>query len=102
MDKKRIIVDYKNINPELMAILTDIYPNGYEDYEDDIITYKNAAGETVRAIPLETEDTKYLFKISSELRKRVEAFIDDMEDEEEENSNSDDSVPEVADDSDDE
>lgn len=99
MDKKRIIVDYKNINPELMAILTDIYPNGYDDYEDDIITYKNAAGETVKAIPLETDDTKYLFKISSELKNKVEAYIDDME--EEESEESDDSVPDVAEESDD-
>lgn len=81
MDKKRIIVDYKNINPELMEVLTDIYPNGYEDYEDDIITYQNSKGETVKAIPLETDDTKYLFKISSELKRKVEAFIDDMEEE---------------------
>lgn len=98
MDKKRIIVDYKNINPALLEILTDIYPNGYEDYEDDIITYQNAKGETVKAIPLETEDTKYLFKISSELKKRVEAYIDDNE--EDESTSSDDSteIPEESDD----
>ncbi len=88
MDKKRVIVDYKNINPALMEILTDIYPNGYEDYEDDIITYKNAAGETVRAIPLETDDTKYLFKISKELKNKVEDYIEDLEDDEEESSSS--------------
>ncbi|GGH67933.1 MAG: hypothetical protein EP346_04000 [Bacteroidetes bacterium] len=99
MEKKRIIVDYKNINPALMEVLTDIYPGGYEDYEDDIITYKNAAGETVKAIPLETDDTKYLFKISSELKKKVEAYIDDM-DEDDESESSEDSVPDVADESD--
>ncbi|KAB2805397.1 hypothetical protein [Phaeocystidibacter luteus] len=95
MDKKRIIVDYKNINPELMEVLTDIYPNGYEDYEDDIITYKNAAGETVRAIPLETDDTKYLFKISRELKQKVEDFIEDMDDDSEGNSEGSD-VPEES------
>lgn len=94
MDKKRIIVDYKNINPALMAVLTDTYPNGYDDYEDDIITYKNAAGETVSAIPLETEDTKYLFKISRELKNKVEAYIEDMDDED--SSSNEDSVPDEA------
>lgn len=98
MDKKRIIVDYKNINPELMEILTDMYPGGYDDYEDDIISFKNAAGDTVRAIPLETEDTKYLFKISSELKKKVEAYIEDSEDEED-SSASEDSIPEAAEES---
>ncbi|NVK27087.1 MAG: hypothetical protein HWE14_03530 [Flavobacteriia bacterium] len=96
MDKKRIIVDYKNINPELMEILTDIYPNGYEDYEDDIITYQNAKGETVKAIPLETDDTKYLFKISSELKQKVEDYIEDMEDDSDESSDETD-VPEESD-----
>ncbi len=96
MDKKRVIVDYKNINPGLMEILTNIYPNGYEDYEDDIITYQNAAGETVKAIPLETEDSKYLFKISKELKIKVENFIEDNDDENV--SSSDSEVPEVGED----
>lgn len=100
MDKKRIIVDYKNINQELMGILADIYPNGYEDYEDDIITYQNAKGETVKAIPLETDDTKYLFKISTELKRKVEAYIDDMEDDSNDEESSDD-VPEVESDDED-
>lgn len=98
MDKKRIIVDYKNINPILMEVLTDVYPNGFEDYEDDIITYQNAKGETVKAIPLETDDTKYLFKISSELKMKVEAFIDDNDDEDSSASADETEVPENTED----
>ncbi|MFN3951333.1 MAG: DNA primase [Thermaurantimonas sp.] len=71
MEKKRIIVDYKNITNKLLSLLLETYPNGYED---SIIKFKNARNEWVSAVPLETEDAKYLVKVSVELDKRVEAF----------------------------
>lgn len=74
MEKKRVIVDYKNITNELLTLLTDKYPYGFDDF---VIRFKNAKGEMVNAVPLETEDTKYLVKMSVQLDKRVEAFLDD-------------------------
>lgn len=71
MEKKRIIVDYKNITNKLLSLLLETYPNGYED---NIIKFKNARNEWVSAVPLETEDAKYLVKVSVELDKKVEAF----------------------------
>jgi hypothetical protein len=44
-----------------------------------MITYTNAKGELVRAIPLETEDTKYLFKISVALQNKVDRYLDDLD-----------------------
>jgi DNA-directed RNA polymerase subunit delta len=78
MDKKRVIVDYKNITQALLQRFTDTFPRGYDD--DDIIRFKNAKGEWVFAVPMETEDTKYLVKISVELDRKVEAFLDDDDD----------------------
>lgn len=75
MDKKRVIVDYKNITADLLQRFTDVFPQGYDD--DDIIRFTNAKGESVRAVPLETDDTRYLVKVSVELDRRVEAFLDD-------------------------
>jgi hypothetical protein len=88
MEKRRIIVDYKNITSEQLSLITDRYPEGFAP--EDMISFKNAKGETVRAVPLETEDTKYLFKVSIEMERRMEAFMD--EDDEAEPATEEDSV----------
>jgi len=77
MDKRRIIIDYNNSTPELLALLTDKYPEGFDP--GVMVTYTNAKGELVRAVPLETEDTKYLFKISIELQNQLNRYLDDLE-----------------------
>jgi hypothetical protein len=66
-----------------------------------MISFKNSKGETVRAVPLETSDTKYLFKVSIEMERRMEAFMD--EEDESEASSDDDAAPDedVAEDLDD-
>jgi DNA-directed RNA polymerase subunit delta len=76
--KKHVIVDYKNITQELLHLLTDTYPDGYED---ETITFNNAKGERVEAVRLETEDSVYLVKVSAQLGRKVEIFIDDQDDE---------------------
>jgi len=80
MEKKRVIVDYKNITEDLLTLLTETYPYGYEDV---VVKFKNAKGENVQSIPLETQDTKYLVKVGIELDKVVQAFLDDEEDKDE-------------------
>jgi DNA-directed RNA polymerase subunit delta len=77
-DKKRVIVDYNNITSDILELFTDRYPYGYDD--EDIIKFKNAKGETVKAVPFETSDTRYLIKVSVEMDRRIEAFLDDDED----------------------
>jgi DNA-directed RNA polymerase subunit delta len=99
MEKRRIIVDYKNITSEQLSLITDRYPEGFAP--EDMISFKNSKGETVRAVPLETSDTKYLFKVSIEMERRMEAFMD--EEDESEASSDDDAAPDedVAEDLDD-
>ncbi|MEY4461432.1 MAG: hypothetical protein RLZZ261_45 [Bacteroidota bacterium] len=99
MEKRRIIVDYKNITSEQLSLITDRYPEGFAP--EDMISFKNSKGETVRAVPLETEDTKYLFKVSIEMERRMEAFMD--EDDDSEPATEEDAAPEadVAEDLDD-
>ena len=80
-DKKRVIVDYRNITHEQLEFLSKEYPYGID--EDDIFSYKNAKGEIVDAIPLETKDTKYLFKISTHLESKLQAFQDENESDDE-------------------
>jgi DNA-directed RNA polymerase subunit delta len=76
-NKKRVIADYKNITQDLLQLLSDEYPDGFDG---ETIFFTNAKGERVEAVPLETEDTKYLVKISAQLVTKFEAFQDDDED----------------------
>jgi len=77
--KRNVIKDYKTMTPELMALLVAAYPEGFEY---DTVYFTNAKGEKVEAVPLETEDTKYLIKVSTSLEKQFEAFdLEAFEDE---------------------
>lgn len=101
-DKKRVIVDYKNVTKEILDLFTDRYPYGYED--EDIIKFKNAKGETVKAVPFETKDAKYLIKVSVEMDAKIEAFMDDEDDDDTSSSEeiTSESVEEPTDEDDDE
>jgi hypothetical protein len=78
---RNVIVDYKKLTPDVLQMLVDRYPDGYGD--DDVITFKNLKNETIHAIEVKTEDTKYLVKISQKLELQMEAFdVDDYNDEE--------------------
>ena len=80
MAKRNVIKDYKTMTSELMALLVAAYPEGFEY---DTVYFTNAKGEKVEAVPLETEDTKYLIKVSTLLEKQFEAFdLEAFEDEE--------------------
>ena len=49
---KRVIVDFKKLTPEVLKLLVDEYPDGYDD--DHIITFRNAHGERVEAVEVVT------------------------------------------------
>ena len=74
---RRIIVEYAKLTKEILDMLIEKYPDGY-DYED-IISFKNAKGETVKAVELKTEDTVYLVKVSAKLESAMEEYGEDEE-----------------------
>ena len=69
---KRIIVDYKKLTPQLLKLLTEKFPDGYDD--KDIITFDNHHNETIEAVEIETEDADYLVKVSSKLQYTMTNF----------------------------
>lgn len=73
----RKLVDYKKLDHELAALLIETYPDGYGD--DDIITFKNASGDIVEAVELQTKETLYLVKISKSLADFISTFDDTIE-----------------------
>ena len=82
------------MTPDLMALLVEAYPDGFE-YDTEYFT--NAKGERVEAVPLETEDTKYLIKVSTTLVQKFEAYEDD-DDDNDSDSDDFDAVEDVEDD----
>lgn len=81
---RRVIVDYKKLNQELLELLVTRFPDGYDD--TDIITFRNANYELIEAVEVKTEDTTYLVKISKRLADTMEKFDvnDDDDDDDDE------------------
>ncbi len=72
---KRVIVDYAKLTNEILTLLVEKFPDGYDD--SDIIRFKNAKNETVEAVEVRTDDTIYLVKVSTKLADRIENYDED-------------------------
>eukprot|EP00731_Ephydatia_muelleri_P033032 g33032.t1 len=117
---KRVIVDYAKLTHEILNLLVERFPDGYDD--SNIIRFRNAKNELIEAVEVRTDDTIYLVKVSTKLADRIENYDEDDEiaseiepiipikgfDDDDEDSNSDDDddnddfdKPETDDDDDD-
>jgi len=72
---KRVIVEYSKLTIDILDLLVEKYPDGYE--YSDIIKFQNAKQETISAVEVRTDDTVYLVKISNQLEKTMEDYSDD-------------------------
>lgn len=76
MDKhahlRKVIVDFKKLTPEVLKLIVERYPDGYDDH--DIISFRNGKGERIEAVEVLTDDTKYLVKISEKLEYTMENY----------------------------
>lgn len=89
--KKRVIVSFKNLKPDVLEALKEEYPYGYED---QIMKIDKGNGDFFYAIKLDYQGTRYMVK--------VDVRIDNIEDlekqyfgqEEEPNEVSDPEIPE--------
>ncbi len=61
--KKRAVVSYANMSPELAAAFKEKYPKEYADYMGDIFKVDKPDGSFFYAISLEIPDAIYLIKI---------------------------------------
>jgi hypothetical protein len=86
---KRVIVDFKKLTPEVLKLLVERYPDGYDDR--NIISFKNAQGERIQAVEVLTDDTKYLVKISQKLEITMANY--DEEDYEDFDDNDPEAIP---------
>jgi len=74
---KRVIVDYAKLTHEILNLLVDKFPDGYDD--SNIIRFRNAQNELIEAVEVRTEDTIFLVKISTNLADRIENYDEDDE-----------------------
>lgn len=69
---RRIIVDYAKLTGDILNLLVEKFPEGYDD--SDIIRFRNAQNELIEAVEVRTIDTIYLVKVSTKLASRMEKY----------------------------
>lgn len=69
---KRAIVDYAKLTGDILNLLVEKFPEGYDD--SDIIRFRNAQNELIEAVEVKTDDTIYLVKVSTKLASRMEKY----------------------------
>jgi hypothetical protein len=74
---KRVIKDFKTITPEVMALINDQYPYGYEDTQ--LVTFVNAKGEFVKALEVRTDEIVYLIKLDRKLDEHINDYMEDSD-----------------------
>jgi hypothetical protein len=72
--KKRIVIDYEKLPEDTVNRIKLEYPDGFEE---NLITFTNAKGMYVSALPFETEDIYYLVRMTE---KEARQIIKDDED----------------------
>jgi len=75
---QRKIVDHSKLSEELLQLLVETYPYGYDD--TDTIRFQNAKGEKVECLEIKTDDTIYLVKVSKHLATAMDDFDSDDDD----------------------
>ena len=69
--KKRSVISFANLSPDVLAVWREKYPKGYQDYMGDIMKIDKPDGTFFYAVSLEVPDAIYLVK--------VEVKIDDYD-----------------------
>jgi Zn-dependent M32 family carboxypeptidase len=77
INMKRIIVDYSKLTTEILDLLVEKYPDGYD--AKDIISFKNLKNELVEAVEVRINDCIYLVKVGKRLVLAMEDFNDEEE-----------------------
>lgn len=61
MEKRKLVVNFKNLSPELIELVKAKYPHGYTNH---VIKVTKPNGDFFHAITLDTEDSSYLIKVN--------------------------------------
>jgi len=75
-NKRRAVISYANLSPELLGIIKELYPRGYADYMDEIMKISKPDGTFFHAIKIETPDAIYLVKVDVKIDDYAEVEKD--------------------------
>jgi hypothetical protein len=96
MEKKRLVVSYKNLTPELLELVKQKYPHGYQNH---VIKITKPNGDYFYAITLDTSEASYLIKVNVKIDSKPKDEDDERDffgGDSDEIGTSDDSFPEES------
>lgn len=85
VNKKRLVIGYANMPPQLVYVWKEKYPRGYADYMGDIMKVDKPDGSDFYAVPFEIPEAIYLVKVDvkvddyDEIEKDIFGSEDDNE-----------------------
>jgi hypothetical protein len=74
MERKKVIIHYNNLAPEVIEALRTKYPDGYQHHVKKITKPSN---DFFYAVALDTEDASYLIKVDVKIDNISENKLDD-------------------------
>jgi hypothetical protein len=75
--KPRVVKDFDKLDDSVQEMIKLNYPFGFED---NLITFNNAEGKRVSALPFETEEKYYLVRMTVEQAQEIIEDDDDYDD----------------------
>ena len=69
MEKKRLVVSYKNCSDEVLDAIKKKYPNGYNDF---VMKVQKPNNDFFYAITVDTADASYLIKVDVKIDNLTE------------------------------
>jgi hypothetical protein len=69
MEKKKLVVSYKNCTEEVVEAIKKKYPNGYGDF---VMKVQKPNGEIFYAITVDTAEASYLIKVDVKIDNLTE------------------------------
>lgn len=76
MSKKRSVISYSNLSPELLKEFKNKYPYGYQN---DVIKVVKPNGDFFHAVTMETDDAVYLVKVNVKIDSKIKDEDDEKE-----------------------
>ena len=76
--KIRVIKDFDKLDKVLQEQINEMYPNGFSDIAEDLISYTDPKTGLERfALPLETEDRYYMVRMDQFIESQIDSSEDD-------------------------
>ncbi len=89
--KPRVVKDYDSLDTNIQEQIKLEYPYGFED---NLVSFTNAAGQRVSALPFETDEKYYLVRMTM---AEAQAIIEDDDDYDDEGNLTDEAKEDIED-----